>query len=389
MAISKYVENGVEYWKVYVHLRSTHNRSKRFQRTIFKIESEIKAKREEKKLLQLAAKEVARFDGKGMCWGDVVHYWYTERKAGMLGDISDSSLDGYLSILNCWTKEWFKRPAADITTADGRDLVNSLLKAEKSKRYIKKIKNLVDNVFKWALEERIISGNPPLPCKNISLGAVESKIPEILTLSEIKQFLSAAQAVNHEWYPIWAMALLTGMRSGELQALRWDKVDLDNNLIMVHRSYNPNEKDPAKKIGPTKGRYWRTIPISSDLKSLFLDLKKRKSLIAGGFVLPRITEWSNGDQAVSLRNFLKSIGMKDVKFHALRACWATQMLANGVPAVTVMKIGAWKKMSTMDIYIRLAGVEVKGATDCLNFIPSKIDYSENVVSIQKFQQGGH
>lgn len=57
----------------------------------------------------------------------------------------------------------------------------------------------------------------------------------------------------------------------------------------------------------------------------------------------------------------------------------------GVSAPIVMKIGGWKKSATMDIYLRLAGVETKGATDCLEFVPNEIDFSGNVVSI--FSQG--
>jgi hypothetical protein len=57
------------------------------------------------------------------------------------------------------------------------------------------------------------------------------------------------------------------------------------------------------------------------------------------------------------------------------------MLANGVPAAVVMKIGGWKKSSTMDIYLRLAGVETKGATDSLGFMPNEISFGDNVVSI--------
>jgi integrase len=73
--------------------------------------------------------------------------------------------------------------------------------------------------------------------------------------------------------------------------------------------------------------------------------------------------------------------MKPIKFHALRACFATQMLANGVSAPIVMKIGGWKKSATMDIYLRLAGVDTKGATECLQFIPEEINFGDNVISI--------
>ena len=146
---------------------------------------------------------------------------------------------------------------------------------------------------------------------------------------------------------------------------------------MVDRSYDSN----AKKNGPTKGRYWRTVPINSSLYKLIIDLKNGPKKAGSEYVLPRSKDWDNGDQAVSLKNFLKSIGIKPIKFHALRACFATQMLANGVPAPIVMKIGGWKKSSTMDIYLRLAGVDTKGATDCLQFVPEAICFGDNVVSI--------
>jgi len=56
--------------------------------------------------------------------------------------------------------------------------------------------------------------------------------------------------------------ILTGIRSGELHALTWDQVDLEKGIIIVDRSYNSN----MKISGPTKGRYWRIVPISSNRK---------------------------------------------------------------------------------------------------------------------------
>jgi integrase len=167
------------------------------------------------------------------------------------------------------------------------------------------------------------------------------------------------------------------MRSGELHALTWEQIDLEKRTILVDRSYDSN----TKKIGPTKARYWRTVPINDSLYRLIPDLKSGPQASEFNHVLPRSKEWDNGDQAVSLKNFLKSINMKPIKFHALRACFATQMLASGVSAPIVMKIGGWKKSATMDIYLRLAGVETKGATDCLQFIPEELSFGDNVVSL--------
>ena len=92
---------------------------------------------------------------------------------------------------------------------------------------------------------------------------------------------------------------------------------------------------------------------------------------------------------MSLKTFLKSIKFRPIKFHALRACFATQMLASGVPAPIVMKIGGWKKSSTMDIYLRLSGVDTKGATECLGFIPTELNFADSVISIFEGRPGNH
>ena len=378
MAIMKYEEDGQVFWRVYVHVRSSTNKRKRFQKSIFRLKTIAEARREEKKLIRQLSMEVQKYDGLGFCWDDVVHLWWKEVQAGYLGRITERSAEGYLSIINKWTKDWNGRPAAELTRADGRNLLQRMDKANLSKSYQKKVKNIINKVYDWGIEFSFIIGNNTSPLKGLLIDKGEEKAPDILSLEEIKKLLTAAKAVDHHWYPIWAFAILTGMRSGELHALTWDQIDLEKNLIMVDRSYDSN----VKKTGPTKGRYWRTVPINSSLRNLILDLKAGPKKSGTHHVLPRSKDWDNGDQAVPLRNFLKSINLKPIKFHALRACFATQMLANGVPAPVVMKVGGWKKSSTMDIYLRLAGVDTKGATDCLQFVPDQISFGDNVVSLK-------
>jgi integrase len=223
-----------------------------------------------------------------------------------------------------------------------------------------KVKRIINQVYNWGIENRLIIDSLQNPVAFVQIDKGEEKIPQILNKDEITFFLKQAKEYNQEWYPVWFLALHTGMRNGELYGLKWNAVDFDKKLIYVHLNFCPN----TKTLGPTKGRYWRVIPISPQLEKFLLSLKEQGD---DEFVLPRIRDWYFGNQAQYLREFLKNIGVKEIVFHALRACWATQMLANGVPSATVMKVGGWKKLSTMDIYLRLAGVEVKGATDSLDF----------------------
>lgn len=382
MAITKYVEDGVEYYKVYVHVRSNFDRSKRSQKYLKKIKTESEARREEKKLLQEATREVQKMEGLGLLWSDVVQHWAKEFLSGVLmRRVGARASSEYVGVVQKWTESWMKRNACELSRADGRDLILRMEKAGLSRNYQKKIKNIVNSAFMWGLEFGHIKENATSPMKGLLIDNSEERVPDILTLEEIKKFLTAAKVLNHRWYPIWSFAVLTGMRSGELHALSWEQIDLEKEVIYVHKSFDAN----SKKLGPTKGRYWRVVPINKSLKKLILELKQQKELATHPFVLPRISDWDNGDQAAALRTFLKSINVKPVKFHALRACFATQMLSNGVPAPMVMKIGGWKRSSTMDIYLRLGGVETKGATEKLEFTPQEIDFGENVIEI--FQKG--
>lgn len=377
MGIKKEEKDGKVYWHVYVNLRSKKN-NRRIQRYSRNCKTESLAKKEEKRLIREVSLELEKLDVNGLLWKEIILAWEKDLKDGITKKITPRSIQGYISIIEHWTHSWMNTPAGLLTIADGRSLVRSMHDDKLSYAYMKKVKNLVNKVFKWAVEERMIPMDARPPLMGVDLGAKIEKMPEILTLEEIRKFLSVAEALNHRWYPVWVFAILTGMRSGELYALEWDKVDLEKSIIYVEKSYDSN----TKETGATKGRYWRTIPISEDLRKIMVQAKRGDFGKHGKFVLPRLREWYHGDQAVPLKAFLKSINIKKIKFHTLRACFATQMLAHGVPAPVVMKIGGWKNSSTMDIYLRLSGVDVKGATDCLKLTPSKISFSENVIQLK-------
>ena len=64
--------------------------------------------------------------------------------------------------------------------------------------------------------------------------------------------------------------------------------------------------------------------------------------------------------------FLAGMSLPQIRFHDLRATWATIMLGKGIPAIKVMRMGGWKEMKTMQYYMRMAGIDIKGITDVLN-----------------------
>ncbi|MBK9294198.1 MAG: site-specific integrase [Oligoflexia bacterium] len=203
----------------------------------------------------------------------------------------------------------------------------------------------------------------------------EDKKPEILTIGEIRTLVRLAFEQNHEWRHIWALALMTGMRNGELFALRWSDIDWENKLITVSKAYNCRKRE----ISSTKAGYWRDVPMSQDCVKLLIELKQTTG--NQEFILPRLSNWHKGIQAKVLRTFCLENKITSIRFHTLRACFGTQLLRQGVPSAVLMKIAGWKDLKTMQHYIRLARVEVAGATDKLTILPPE-EIAANVVSFR-------
>ena len=252
-------------------------------------------------------------------------------------------------------KDWSERLVDTITTQEIRELITNKV-GQCSPAHQKNVLKYIRGAFKYALEVGHIQGNPTPEMKF----RVGHKIKKVLTEAQGVLFLNRAKAYNIQWYPHWCLALYTGMRNGELYALTWDKVSFEEGRILVNTAWN--NKDGFKD---TKSGDDRVIQIAPKLLGLLKELRLKNP--ESPFVLPRISKWDKGEQARELRMFLCGLGLPAIRFHDLRATWATLLLSKGVEPIKVMIMGGWKDLKTLQIYVRKAGVEMKGATDCLDF----------------------
>ena len=182
-------------------------------------------------------------------------------------------------------------------------------------------------------------------------------------MNEIRELLKLAKEQGHPWYPVYAFAVMTGARNGEIYSLRWGDIDWENRRVLISKSYNCR----LKKVKPTKSGLWREIPINDELMSLLKGLKLQCN--GRPEVFPRLPRWANGEAAKILRTFCEGNNLKSIKFHTLRACFATQLIRQGIAPSIVMKICGWSELKTMQRYVRLAGIEVEGATNELKLLP--------------------
>ena len=285
-------------------------------------------------------------------WSQLVHE-YLRNLTEQQGCTERTAYE-YLSCLSVHTFEgWKDRLADTITAQEIRDLIIQKT-GHRSPARQKAILKCIRGAFQFALEAEYVHRNPA-PNMKFRMG---DKIKKVLTQDQVAVFLNRAKEYGIQWYPHWCLALYTGMRNGELYALTWDKVNFEQRQILVSRAWN--NKDGFKD---TKSGDDRIVEVAPKLMEILRELKLQNS--GSEFVLPRISNWDKGEQARELRMFLTGLRLPAVRFHDLRATWATLLLSKGVTPIKVMMMGGWKDLKTMQIYVRKAGVDVRGATDCL------------------------
>ena len=379
MAISEYQKNGKTFYKVYVQCRGKKHKQIRLQKLIKDIESLATARREERQWLQELARQVEKLEGKGLSWSEVLYRWEASALSGHLGKkLNRLTVKDHMNRMKRYTHPWLDLKASDLNKADGRRVLAYAESLGAKKSLLNSIKSSINLVYNWGIEEGLITGSNlsgKSPVFGLGLDKKEEKLKPILTLDEVRKFLLEAKLQRHPWYPIWAFAILTGMRSGELQALEWGDVDEKNGIIRVSKSFN-------KRINTTKcpkNGTWRNVDVSSQLQEVISELKRER--INQQFVLPQFPEWKYGEGGKVLRMFLERIGIqKDVVFHTLRACFATHLLSTGVEPLKVMRMGGWSDLKTFQIYLRMSGVDVKGVAEGLDVLPDRC-VTDNVVPL--------
>lgn len=362
MAISKRLLNGKTVYDVFVKGRDNTGKQVGLRRR--SIANERDAKRVEFELLT----ELNGFKSK-VTWRKWIEHFLERYRI----EYRTSTYMNYKFILEKWINPvWDKRFIDEITPSEVHSIIYEHVHGVSS--YTRRgIIKIVKRVFNLAIEEGILARNPAV--------GIRVKVPEanqsVLNKNEIHILLKEAKAVKHRFYNHWALAILTGMRSGELHCLRWTDVDFVTGFISIAKAWTRYNGE-----GPTKTAKNRVYPISKECRKFLQELKLQSGDCE--FVLPRLWEWDQGRQGQILRDFCTGIGISPVRFHDLRATFITQMLNNGVPLSKVMAIVGHSSLKTTQGYLRLCGKDVEGATESLNVtIPEDVSDDGKVLELKR------
>jgi integrase len=194
------------------------------------------------------------------------------------------------------------------------------------------------------------------------------------TLAELERFLTAV--TEHEHADLWRFAAFTGMRAGELLALRWADVDLDGGHVLVCRSIGRGDEGYYEKA-PKSDAGRRTVELDDELVDLLRRHRKeqnerRLALGAGWRDLDLVFCEIDGSGIRGTRcsrrwhdlveRTAKVTQVPVIRFHDLRHSHCTQLLDARVrPDVVTERLGHASVAFTLQRYgHRYAGDQRSG-----------------------------
>jgi integrase len=247
--------------------------------------------------------------------------------------------------------------ARDVDERDVQRLVDRLHRDRKAPKTIRNVIGTLHSVLGLAVERRLLPSNP---CDMAKLPDVpRDETIHFLTQAELERVLAApppphAAQAERDWWPVVRLlvltAAMTGMRLGELRALRWDDLDMAAMKVRVRQSYVRGEYGT-----PKSRRSVRAIPLASRLVAELEEHHKHTVWNQDhDLVLAHPHTGRPLDRVRLLAHFKAALQRADtrpVRLHDLRHTFATTIAASG--QVSLRTLQEWmghRDLKTTQIY---------------------------------------
>lgn len=189
------------------------------------------------------------------------------------------------------------------------------------------------------------------PIKGVKLPSLNNKRERFLTHQEAGQLLKKLNKVSYQLWEISLLSLHTGMRAGEICALRWADVDLDNGIINI----------PDSKSGRARHVY-----LSDTVKDM-LSVKDHDN--SGKLVFEARGGGKIKDISKAFHRTVEDLGFNNgiddrrrrVTFHTLRHTFASWLALQGTPIIEIKELLGHQTLVMTERYAHLIPDHKKAA----------------------------
>jgi integrase len=222
-----------------------------------------------------------------------------------------------------------EKPIDRVTHSDVTRFLVALRRKDLKPKTARNVLSTLHSLFELALRRRWVSANP---CKLVDAPVVEQR-GEIRFLKQAELLAVLERGIPDDAWgklerPLYLMAAMTGLRQGELLALRWLDLDGRARKVRVRQAFVRGEfKSPKSRRG-TRG-----VPLAQELGAA-LDQLREASLFTedDDLVFANPTTGKPLDRSTVDRRFKKACrraGVRVVRFHDLRHTFGTRIAASG------------------------------------------------------------
>ncbi|WP_077296844.1 tyrosine-type recombinase/integrase [Virgibacillus pantothenticus] len=321
----------------------------------------------------------------------------------------ESSLRARKIALKHVRNEFGEIPIQRISKKEYQDTIDKLAK-KFSANYISSIHSSANMVFSYAKENKLIK---EIPTENIKLPKKKKTVEELekgneiqdkfLEKEELEEFLTLAKNEGLEGDLLtFTILAYTGLRIGEMVALKWSDIDFKNQTLTVFRTYyNPtnNKLKYALQTPKTESSH-RTIKIDDVVIELLKIHKEEQGKIKlnnepfyhdEGFIFATNEGYPKTIKAISVRlqRLTKKMDIeKDITPHSFRHTHTSLLIEANVHIKEIQeRLGHSDINTTMDIYAHMTKNMKKEASTKFSNLMKNL--SNNLIDLKHEQKHEH
>ena len=258
----------------------------------------------------------------------------------------------------------------DVRPMNCQVVLNDCMNQDDASGSMAKVRCIMKEMFEAAIENQMISTNPIT--SSVKYRQDKPAERRVFTKEEQKEFKKLCK--NSVYGDAFIFILNTGLRIGELTALKWTNVDFEDKSIYIDATaFLNNTTKEIEENSPKSFAAYRTIPLTQEALNILLKIKKQQR----GHKLSYVFYNSNGSRIIekdankALKRIVKGkMGIED-RFtpHSLRHTFATRCAEAGVkPNILQTLLGHERIATTMDLYVHTMKDELYSGIAQLNLI---------------------
>lgn len=276
----------------------------------------------------------------------LVNYYLEQIIQEKYKNVRQSTFKAYKSSFQRIESHFKNKLVSEVKPIDIKKFLDSIAHSNDAKTLVNRIRFILKEVFDLSVLSEDIKSNP-VTVVTVAKSHHKPKEQKPFNLDEVDLILKSSKG---QYKNFLGMAFFTGMRSGEILALKWDDVDFETDTISIERTLSkgfinePKTRSSIRDIEmlPIAREFFESQMYETGLKNSYVFLKQNNTHYANNSLFYN-----------TYQETLERIGLEKRSLHNTRHTFASMMLNNGIEPLWVSSTLGHKDLSiTLQVYTK-------------------------------------